>query len=103
MTSSSPTLTRSSSANRRREFLILLFLSVALLIVMAVSLAFGRYQIPLSNIINILLQNLPGQELDPGYRKEALVLFAIRMPRVLLGVLVGAALVASGAAYQGLF
>ncbi len=43
-----------------------------------------------------------GAETD-GAQRDAIVLFEIRMPRILLGLLVGGALAASGAMLQGLF
>ncbi len=60
-------------------------------------------EIPVRQVINILLKNagfpVTGQ-VDAQY--EA-VLMIVRLPRLLLGILVGAALGASGAAIQGIF
>jgi iron complex transport system permease protein len=51
-----------------------------------------------------LLDGLPLVELDSSLTdQQAAVLWQIRLPRVVLGLLVGAALSASGAAYQGVF
>jgi iron complex transport system permease protein len=51
-----------------------------------------------------LLDGLPLLDLDSTLTdQQAAVLWQIRLPRVVLGLLVGAALSASGAAYQGVF
>ena len=53
-------------------------------------------------VVAILLARLTGgDELLAG--RDALVVLNIRLPRVLLGLLVGAALAVSGALMQGLF
>ncbi|MEM1046079.1 MAG: iron ABC transporter permease [Pseudomonadota bacterium] len=50
----------------------------------------------------VLRNWLGGEGLD-AVSRDAIVLFEIRMPRILLGLLVGGALAASGAMLQGLF
>ena len=66
------------------------------------SVGIGAMHIATSDVMTILLKQLgwPGATAEP--QQEA-VLLAIRLPRVLLGVLVGAVLGVSGAAMQGLF
>ncbi|PRD55808.1 Fe3+-siderophore ABC transporter permease [Sphingobacterium gobiense] len=68
-----------------------------------VSLGLGAYYIPVGDIWLLLLHKLePGSSiLDNSLENN--VLFVVRMPRVLLGILVGAALGVSGAAIQGIF
>ncbi|MFV0453035.1 MAG: FecCD family ABC transporter permease [Propioniciclava sp.] len=63
------------------------------------SLGVGRFDMAWSHLFPTILAQLQGQPAT----SEGAVLFAVRMPRILLAVLVGAALSASGAAYQGLF
>jgi len=51
-----------------------------------------------------LIGRLPGLELESGLTvRQADILWQIRFPRVVLGVLVGATLALAGAAYQGVF
>lgn len=58
---------------------------------------------PLS-VIRALLDGLPGVSLDSGLTNaETAILFDIRLPRIVLGALVGAVLAVSGATYQGVF
>ncbi len=66
------------------------------------SLPLGRYHIPLSDVAAALSAAIsPGVELIPDAVQT--VLFNIRLPRILTGMLVGAVLSASGAVYQGMF
>ncbi len=70
-----------------------------------VSLALGRYGIPLSDLGRVLAWKigiLPAASVV-GLETVETVLFAVRLPRVLSALLVGAALSVSGATYQGLF
>ena len=71
-------------------------LSVALLVAAAGSLMIGRYHVPLSAWWQILTAPR-----DSGV--AGIVLLNLRLPRVLAGILIGAGLSVSGAAYQGLF
>lgn len=86
----------------QKERMILLLLAVLLLAASILSITVGRYAIPLDRILVLLRRAVTGT-LQDGDRAEATVLFVIRIPRILLAILVGAALAISGAAYQGLF
>lgn len=69
------------------------------------ALGAGRYDLPLRATLGILAGSLtspPGA--DPGWTDvERTLVFAGRLPRVLLAALVGAGLAASGAALQAIF
>jgi iron complex transport system permease protein len=80
-----------------------LALSLALLAFMAINVALGRNSIPISEIVNLIWLKINGQVLDPTYRRWEVVLFNIRLPRIFMAFLVGAALSLAGAAYQALF
>lgn len=57
-----------------------------------------------SSVARALLDVLPGFALDSGLTEvETNILFEIRLPRVLLGAIVGSVLAVAGAAYQGVF
>jgi iron complex transport system permease protein len=87
--------------------LILILLILALIATVIVSLNVGYAQISFTEILTILgkqipfLNSLTGSSLvkpaDEG------IILQIRLPRIFAGVLVGAALAASGALYQGVF
>ena len=76
--------------------LIFAFLCILLIILFAVS--FGPIKLSFTEIVKTFF-NLPGQLTGP----ERTVLLDIRLPRVLLAVVVGSALSASGAVYQTIF
>lgn len=58
---------------------------------------------PLS-VLKALVDGLPGVSLESGLTEaHRVILFEIRLPRVVLGALVGAVLAVSGATYQGVF
>jgi len=90
--------------------LIVLLLVVALIIVVIVSLNFGtelKKPISFSDILAILGKRIPflGDHIDLSSitsEQEAIILI-YRLPRVLAGVLIGAALAAAGVLYQGVF
>lgn len=67
----------------------------ALAVAVLLALAFGRFPIPPSQLVAILL----GREEGPA----AIVFWNIRAPRVAAAILVGAALAGAGAAFQGMF
>jgi iron complex transport system permease protein len=64
----------------------------------------GPITMPPMDIMRSIIDKLPFVDLDTGLseRGEA-ILWEIRMPRVVLGVLVGSMLSAAGASYQGVF
>jgi len=87
--------------------LILLLLVLALIITVIVSLNVGYAQIPFPDILSMLGKQIPFLDsfVDSSLllpQNEAIIL-QIRLPRILAGVLVGAALAAAGVLYQGVF
>jgi iron complex transport system permease protein len=83
--------------------LIMLLLVLALIITVIVSLNVGYAQIPFPDILGILGKQIG--LIDPSLispQNEAIIV-QIRLPRILAGVLVGAALAAAGVLYQGVF
>lgn len=76
---------------------------IAILVLSALlSLAIGRFNIPLSHVVGILASNLI--PLEPWWTPvEARVVELIRIPRILMAALAGAGLAVAGAALQGIF
>src|SRR5690606_7986955 len=86
-----------------KQRVILLILIVLAILSGLAALGLGAYYISLSDVCGLLLQKLgfyANIVVDPV---QSDVLFVIRLPRVLLGLLVGAALGISGATVQGIF
>lgn len=80
---------------------VAVLLLVATLVASAVQGAAG---LPVSGVLRSLLDHLPGVPLSSTLTEvEEAVLWQIRLPRAVLGALVGAALAMAGAGYQGVF
>ena len=75
-------------------------LILALLLVFFVSLFLGRYMVSPARVVQILADAIRGN-LSGGIEES--VVLNIRLPRLLLTLLVGAGMAASGAAFQGIF
>jgi len=86
---------------KNRPFLFAIFLLLAALMLSA---AIGAVFIPPVTILQILASKLTGVTANPDWPKAfEVILFQIRLPHTILMALTGAALAASGGAYQGLF
>jgi iron complex transport system permease protein len=77
----------------------ILILGVPLLFVIT-SIFLGRYLVPASDIFAVLLSPFTRPKIDATHLS---IILYVRLPRALLGALVGGSLAVSGAAFQGLF
>jgi iron complex transport system permease protein len=84
--------------NRRNISIAIIILATILFLAFLFSLCVGRYAISLAQLFDIIL----GKNSIVGTTMET-VIFQVRIPRILAGIMVGAALAVSGAAYQGMF
>lgn len=86
-------------------YLILLMLAFA--IIFFLSLNLGYAPIPYTDILKILTNQIPFLEsfVNPSdfSRTAEIIIMQIRLPRVICGALVGAALATAGVIYQGIF
>ena len=73
-----------------------------LLVVGVVAMALGRYPVPVGHVVEILVGQVTGRAY-PGPVTEHDVVMLVRLPRVLLGALVGGGLAVSGVALQAAF
>jgi len=88
---------------RRRAYAILGLL-VAFGGVAAFATTVGSVQIPFFTICRVLFSQLPLVDITPTWPSTTeTIILEIRLPRVILAGLVGAALAIAGATYQGLF
>jgi iron complex transport system permease protein len=82
---------------------VVLALLVLLLLIVLVAIGMGAVSIPPLRVARLLIAAVDapwsGREADP----ELVILMALRVPRVLVAALVGAALAVAGAQMQGLF
>jgi iron complex transport system permease protein len=85
-----------------RNFIAAMVVIVSPIICICLSLCVGRYPLALFDVLKIILSRIEFLHLsvpDIPYG----VVWDIRLPRAILGALVGGALAVSGAAFQGLF
>ena len=75
---------------------------VAVVAIFLLSICIGRFPLSPTQVVEALLQRLTGNDFGMGTDAVAIVVDN-RLPRALMGALVGAALAASGCAFQGLF
>ena len=88
----------------RSRIYAIIGLSVAAVVVVAVATTIGSVNIPVLTTLRILLSQLPFIDFTPDWTGSTeTILLNIRLPRILLAGLIGAALSVAGATYQGLF
>lgn len=85
---------------RRLTFAVFLLLLAASGVL---ALAVGRFRLDAATLVELLRTALSGDTPDPSLAGTSLVLWSVRLPRVIAAVMVGAALSVSGAVFQGLF
>ena len=85
----------------KKPWLYLLFVLIPLLI-MLVSLLVGRYPVSITTVIEVLWCRMTFQPCQVADIYQTVV-WDIRLPRIILGAMVGGCLAISGAAFQGLF
>ena len=76
----------------------------AVLVALVAGLAFGPVSLPPLAVAKEMLDLLPGVDIHSGLsEREAAIVLSLRLPRVVLGLLVGAMLALAGGCYQGAF
>lgn len=84
-----------------RDRVVFIALSVLLLVGVLVSLQIGRYGVSPGELLRVFREAFTGTL--PEHDQAAAVLLNVRLPRIGLALVAGAALSAAGAAFQGLF
>lgn len=87
---------------RNKYHIRLLIMILILLVVIVISIGLGQYRVPPDEVLHVLFRKLFGLPKDWSNQVDS-VLFLVRIPRVIAGILVGAGLSVAGAVYQGLF
>ncbi|BFU45130.1 FecCD family ABC transporter permease [Krasilnikovia sp. MM14-A1004] len=76
----------------------------AVLVAVVAGLSLGPVSLPVGGVAAELLDLLPKVHVDSGLSpREAAIVTELRLPRVVLGLLVGAMLALAGGCYQGVF
>jgi iron complex transport system permease protein len=94
-------IVQSEKSNYTIKFTVL---TAAFVAVFFASFIFGRYAVGFTDLIKILINRLPFFELPQTWPDAAeTVAINVRMPRIIAAAVIGAALSAAGASYQGMF
>ena len=89
-------------AYRSRPLRRVCLMALALLLLFLLSFVWGRYDVPLGEVVRILLSRL--FPLTQTWTDNmAIAVHNVRLPRILMACLVGCALSAAGASYQTVF
>ena len=88
---------------KRRILLVLVILSGLLVVGVVFGASIGPVPVPFGKTMAILVHRMGIETSVPFSAREMLVVDQVRLPRVLVAVLVGAALGTSGTIMQGLF
>ena len=89
---------------QRHRIYVFIGLTMLLIAVIVSATAIGSIPISLTTIFQILISKLPWGTSTPDWSDGIeTIIFQIRLPRIILAGLVGAALAVAGATYQGLF
>ncbi|KNF08683.1 ABC-type Fe3+-siderophore transport system, permease component [Gottschalkia purinilytica] len=84
---------------RYSKIIILLIIPI---IAFAISLSIGRYSISFKEFIEILISKITQKQASYPEVVDTII-FQVRIPRIIAAMIIGAALSASGASYQGMF
>jgi len=89
---------------RRTRLYGIIGLAVLLVLVAILATTVGSVRIPFLTTCQILIDKLPLVDISPSWPEASgIIVLDIRLPRVILAGIVGAALALAGATYQGLF
>src|SRR5690349_2451182 len=91
------------SIREYRTAIILTALGIGLIIAVLLSLTIGAVSIPVADVAIIIVQKAGLFQNIATDSMHEVVLSTIRIPRIIMTILIGAALGVSGAALQGLF
>ncbi|HEX7363978.1 MAG TPA: iron chelate uptake ABC transporter family permease subunit [Dehalococcoidia bacterium] len=97
-------ITTGYPAQWRIRIFAIVSMVVILAIIIVITLGIGSTHISFDTILQVLFAKLSFSHIQPAWSiNTEIIIFDIRLPRLLLAGLVGAALAVAGATYQGLF
>ncbi|MET4579745.1 FecCD family ABC transporter permease [Ottowia thiooxydans] len=100
---SSATTPLRSGVRRPSGYLLLLLLSGVLIAAMVLSFGIGPLKVAPADVFRIVLERFGIGDAEGLKARDMAVIWNLRIPRALMGALVGAALAMAGAGLQGLF
>lgn len=88
---------------KKRKFLVIFMLFLALIAVSLISISLGAASPSIQEAVQVILAKaLPFLKLNPGPQLAQTIIWNIRLPRLLLAIIAGAGLAAAGATMQGI-
>lgn len=87
----------------RRDAVVWLLLIAGVVVALAVALLAGKYPVTVGDVWAVIWQRVTGTPSEHMSPAVDAVVWQLRVPRLLAGMLVGASLSAAGAAYQTMF
>ncbi|AVO44472.1 iron ABC transporter [Phreatobacter cathodiphilus] len=102
ITAEAPSIAGLFASRRRRLTIGAALLAVVLVLLAVASLGSGAVKIAPADVVRVVTAWATGDR-EALAGRDALIILSIRVPRLLLGCLIGAALAVSGALMQGLF
>ncbi|WP_461204689.1 FecCD family ABC transporter permease [Clostridium sp. DL1XJH146] len=88
--------------NKQNKKLLIIIITILPILSIVISLFIGRYPLSLEEVFRILLNNFTRANYEVQPIPETVVM-DVRLPRAILGALVGGSLAISGTALQGMF
>lgn len=87
---------------KKRKILAIFSIFLALLIAVVVSVSLGAGSPRFSEAMNVIFSRIfPSLNIDPGTTTTQTIILDLRLPRIILAIVAGAGLAASGATMQG--
>ncbi len=87
---------------KKRKILAIFSIFLALLIAVVVSVSLGAGSPRFSEAMNVIFSRIfPSLNIDPGTTVTQTIILDLRLPRIILAIVAGAGLAASGATMQG--
>jgi iron complex transport system permease protein len=87
---------------KKRKVLVILSAFIALLIITVISVSLGAGSPRFMEAARVILSKIfPSLEINPGSKITQIIILELRLPRIVLAIIAGAGLAASGATMQG--
>lgn len=90
-------------SNANKHTIVFLILCALLFILTLFSISSGNSELSLDSVLNVLSYKIIGYNFAPITQKELVIVWEMRLPRILMAILTGIALASAGTLYQGCF
>jgi len=91
------------ASNKTDYIIISAVLIIVLIMSIAIAATFGAADVSVGDVVKIVSSHIKGVSLEELDRSKDLIVWNIRMPRILMAVIIGMALAGSGVVFQAVF